>query len=174
LTTDNNDPVKLKVTIISVLMFISLAKAYPQQLSQQVLLPAAGVIFTGSISYSQTIGEVAVEIIKSSDYTLTQGFQQPKITILPGVPPPGTGVKAYPNPVRDYVNIEVFGEKGRSFRITVSNTSGIIVYSTYLTFNSKYWYIQEIPVANFSSGLYFIQVVSTDGVLRRAFKVEKI
>jgi hypothetical protein len=166
--------VNVRGTILFVLILFSWTKAFPQQLSHQVLLPAAGVIYTGGITYSQTIGETAVELFSSSGYFLTQGFQQPGFLMLPGVQPSGTGVKAYPNPVTDFVNVEFFGETGRSFRITISNISGITVYSKDLSFENGYWYIQEIPVSHLSSGLYFIVVVSKDGVLRRAFKVEKI
>jgi hypothetical protein len=166
--------VNVKGTILSVLILFSWTKAFPQQLSHQVLLPAAGVIYTGGITYSQSIGETAVELFTSSDYILTQGFQQPRFIMLPGVQPSGTGVKAYPNPVTDFVNIEFFGETGRSFRITVSNVSGIIVYSKDLIFNTKYWYIHEVPVTSLSSGLYFIVVTSRDGVIHRSFKIEKI
>ncbi len=174
MTTNTDDQVKVKITILSALILFSWTNAYPQQLSHQVLLPAAGVIYTGGITYSQTIGETAVAIFTSSDYVLTQGFQQPRLSFLPGVAPAGTGVKAYPNPVRDFVNIELFGETGRSFRITMSNFNGTVLYSTDINFESKYWYIQEIPVTSLSSGLYFINVVSRDGVVRRAFKIEKI
>ncbi len=164
----------VKRTILFVLILFSWTKAFPQQLSQQVFLPAAGVIYTGGITYSQTIGEIAVDLFTSSENFLTQGFQQPRFIMLPGVQPPGTGVKAYPNPVTDFVNIEVFSETPRSLRITVSNISGIMVYSKDLSFNTKYWYIHEIPVTTLSSGLYFIVVVSKDGVLHRSFKIEKI
>jgi hypothetical protein len=164
----------LRAIIVLILILFSVTVAKTQQLSHQVLLPAAGVIYTGGISYSQTIGEEAVELFISPDYILTQGFQQPRLTLLPGVAPLGTGVKAYPNPAKDFINIELFGEKGRSFRISVSNISGSIVYSSDLCFDSKYWYIQEIPIISLSNGLYIVQVASLDGVIRRIFKIEKM
>jgi hypothetical protein len=145
-----------------------------QQLSHQVMLPAAGVIYSSGISYSQTVGETAVEIFSSTDYLLTQGFQQPRMVMLPGVPPKGTGVKAYPNPAVDFLNLELFGEFGKNLRITLTNISGTVVYSTDVSFAEKYWYIQEIPISGFSTGLYFVQVISSDGTLRRSFKIEKL
>jgi hypothetical protein len=164
--------VRSKTVILFILL--SWAKAYPQQLSHQVLLPAAGVIYTGGLSYSQTIGETAVEIFNSVDFSLTQGFQQPRITFLPGVPPPGNGVRVYPNPAIDFVNIELFGETERTFRIKVSNISGNIVFSDDLRFSGNYWYLEEIPLTGFPKGLYFIQVISTDGTINRSFKIEKL
>jgi hypothetical protein len=145
-----------------------------QQLSHQVMLPAAGVIYSSGISYSQTVGETSVEIFSSTDYLLTQGFQQPRMLMLPGDPPKGMGVKVYPNPAVDFLNIELFGELGKNLRITVTNISGTIVYSNELSFREKYWYIENIPVSGFATGLYFVQVNSSDGTLRRSFKIEKM
>jgi hypothetical protein len=164
----------VKGKILLGLIFLSGELALSQQLSHQVLLPAAGVIYTSGISYSQTIGETAVEIFGSADYVLTQGFQQPRMSMLTGDPPQGYGVKAYPNPAKEYFYIELFGETGKSFQITVSNLSGTIIYSTDVSFPEKYWTIHEIPVSDFAAGLYFIQVISKDRTIRRSFKIEKL
>ncbi len=56
---------------------------FSQQLSHQVLVPAAGVASNGTLSYSQSVGETAVEIITGSGFILTQGFQQPAIKLSP-------------------------------------------------------------------------------------------
>jgi hypothetical protein len=164
----------LKGKILLVLIFLSGKLALSQQLSHQVLLPAAGVIYASGISYSQTIGETAVEIFESSEYILTQGFQQPIMNILPGDPPQGYGVKAYPNPATEYFYIELFGETGKTLQISVTNLSGTNVYASEISFPEKYWNIHEIPVSDFATGLYFIQVISKDGTIRRSFKIEKL
>ena len=156
------------------MIFLSGKLALSQELSHQVLLPAAGVIYTSGISYSQTVGETAVAIFGSVDYILTQGFQQPRMNMLPGDPPQGYGVKAYPNPATEYFYIELFGETGKTLKIAVTNLSGTTVYSAEVSFPEKYWNIHEIPVSGFTTGLYFIQIISTDGTIRRSFKVEKL
>jgi hypothetical protein len=174
LTTKNDDQLRVKGTILSLSILFFCTDGFSQQLSQWVFLPAAGVIYKSGVTYSQTIGETAVQMFTSPDYILTQGFQQPRVKKIRLTQPEGTGVNAYPNPVTEYVNIELFGETGRSFRIMVFNTSGIKVYSKDLSFGSKYWYIHEIIVSGLLSGLYFIHVFSLDGVIRRSFKIEKI
>jgi len=160
--------------ILLLLILFSGTNAFAQQLSHQVLLPAAGVVSTVGINYSQTIGETAVTLISSADYILTQGFQQPGIKLIPEDPPLGNGVKAYPNPVVDYLTIELFGETLRSFRVTVININGTIVYTEDLSFMKKYWYKLEIPVSGLANGIYFVRVVSTDGFIGRSFKIEKM
>jgi hypothetical protein len=164
----------LKEKILIALIILSGKQALSQQLSQQVLSPAAVVIYCSGISYSQTVGETAVEIFSSADYVLTQGFQQPRINKLPGDPPQGYGVKVYPNPAREYFYVELYGETGKTMQITVTNLSGTTLYSAEESFTGKYWNIHEIPVSGFSTGLYFIQVISKDKTIRRSFKIEKL
>jgi extracellular elastinolytic metalloproteinase len=147
---------------------------YSQELSQQILVPVAGVTSTGSINYSQTIGETAVEIISSSDFTFTQGFQQPGITLTLGNPPAGNGVDVYPNPATDIVTIKFFGENPRDFRIDILNIAGTIVYTENVSFSDKYYVEKVIPVSQLNKGMYFVRVFSKDGVINRSFKIEKM
>ncbi len=147
---------------------------FSQELSQQVLVPVAGVSATATVNYSQTIGETAIEIISSSDYTFTQGFQQPRMTFLPGIIPPGNGVDVYPNPATDIVTIKLFGEGPRDFRIDVLNIAGTIVYTENVSFSDKYYLEKAIPVSQLNMGIYFVKVFSKDGVISRAFKIEKM
>lgn len=158
--------------IFGIVLFI--AEAASQQLSHQVLVPAAGVAAGINFNYSQTIGETAVKIIGSYDYVLTQGFQQPRFKIKTGAQPQGTGVNVYPNPVVNYVNIELFGASARSFIIKIVNITGTVVYSDEMNFSQAYWEVREIPVTGFARGLYFVRIVSTDRLINRTFKMEKM
>jgi hypothetical protein len=147
---------------------------YPQQLSHQVLVPLAGVTTTGAISYSHTIGETAVEMIQSTDCVFTQGFQQPCMKFNKENPPPGNGVKVYPNPVTDYVNVELFGSGSRSLKVEIVNISGIVVFSETLAFTGMYWNTEQIPVDKLSRGLYLVRIVSDDGIINRITKIDKM
>lgn len=145
-----------------------------QQLSHQVLVPLAGVITTGSFSYSQTIGETAVEIFQSDVCVFTQGFQQPCIKFTNEDPPPGTGVKVYPNPVSDYVNVELFGDISRTIKIEIINISGTILYAETFSFTDMYWFVRQVPVEKLSNGFYFVRIVSSDGLVNKIFKIDKM
>jgi hypothetical protein len=150
------------------------AEAVSQHLSHQVLVPAAGVAVGSGMNYSQTMGETAVDLLKGYENILTQGFQQPRLKIKTGTPPPGSGVKVYPNPAIDYVNVELFGESARTFNISIVNVNGTVVYSDETSFNSDYWEVREIPISGFARGLYFVRAVSTDRIISRSFKLEKM
>jgi hypothetical protein len=159
--------------VLILLLLSSWANGFSQQLSQQVLVPAAGLATNGLINYSQTVGETAVETI-SAGFILTQGFQQPGIKISSDITPEGTGVDVYPNPATDFINIKLYGDVARNFRIEIINISGTIVSSTKMDFITKYYYVQQIDVSRLSLGFYFVRVSSDDTIIKRIFKIEKM
>lgn len=160
--------------VLILLLLFSWANGFSQQLSHQVLVPAAGIAITAGINYSQTIGETAVEIISNSGFVFTQGFQQPEIKISQENAPDGNGVNVYPNPATDFINVKMFGDVARKFRIEIINITGMIVSSMTMDFITKYYYIQQIDVINLKIGFYLIRVTSDDGIISRTFKIEKM
>jgi type IX secretion system substrate protein len=163
-----------KTIIIFFVFFTSWVTIFSQHLSHQVLVPAAGIAVSSAVSYTQTIGETATETISCSGYVFTQGFQQPGIEPSQETPPDGNGVEVYPNPATDYINIKLFGDGARKFRIELININGMVVSSTAINFITNYFYTQRIEVEYLTSGLYFVRVVSKDGLINRSFKIEKM
>jgi hypothetical protein len=163
-----------KAKVFILLLLFPAIFCHGQELSTYVVVPAAGVATAGVISYSQSVGEPVVEIVTSTDIVLTQGFQQPGVKEVLGSPPDGTGVNVYPNPATDYINVKLFGDKARQFKIEVINLTGVIMNSITLDFTSKYYYIQQIDVMRLKFGIYFVKVVSNDRVIDRVFKIEKM
>jgi len=165
----------IKETKVSILLLLfSWTYGFSQQLSHQVLVPAAGQATSGAINYSQTIGETAVEIMDNSGFELTQGFQQPGMKNLVVVPHQGTGVDVYPNPATNYINVKLFGDDARKFRIEIINFTGTVVNSITMEFITRFYYIQQIDVTKLKLGLFFVRVTSDDGTIKRIFKIEKM
>ena len=163
-----------RIRIVIIIFMVSWANVFSQHLSHQVLVPAAGIAISNSLSYSQTIGETAIEIISCSDYVFTQGFQQPAIEISQVIIPPGNGVEVYPNPAKDYIDIKLYGDVPRKFRIDIISITGRIVSSTTLSFIDSYFYIHKFDVDQLIRGLYYVKVQSMDGLISRSFKIEKM
>lgn len=164
-----------KVTKVLILLLLSFsATVHGQQLSNQVMVSAAGLAKPGVISYSQTIGETAVEIMSGSGYFLTQGFQQPGITAIAVIPPQGTGVDVYPNPATDFINIKMFGENAQKIRIELINFMGAVVKTVDLDFNANYYYVQQIDISGLKYGIFLVRVTSDDALISRIFKIEKM
>lgn len=163
-----------RARIIMLLLLGSGTNLFSQQLSNQVLVPVAGVTSAGTYDFSQTIGETAVEIIGCTDYTFTQGFQQPCVKFSKENKPAGNGVKVYPNPAADFISVELFGNDSRTFRIDIINISGTIVSTEKVEFTGSYWLIKPLSVGQISNGLFFVRIISDDGLFNRTFKISKM
>jgi hypothetical protein len=145
-----------------------------QQLSHQVLVPLAGLANGTNISYSQTVGETAVEVTGCSFYIFTQGFQQPDIKFSDEKKPEGTNVEVYPNPVHDFLTIEMYGDVARTYIIEYINMAGRVIRSEKKEFCSIYWDKEPQYVKDLVSGLYMIRIRSIDGLFNRTFRIEKL
>lgn len=165
----------IKVTKVLILLLLSFwTTSNGQQLSHQVLVPAAGTAVAGSQNFSQSVGETAVETVEGSGFVLTQGFQQPAMIFSEVIPHVGTGVEVYPNPATHFVSIKLFGDSSRKFRIEMISITGRIVSSMELEFITKYYHIQQLDVSRLTNGFYFVRVTSDDSKIKRIFKIEKM
>jgi hypothetical protein len=154
------------------LLFVMPFGVNGQHLSHQVLTPAGGLaICSGSIYVSQTVGETAVLLFTGNNRDLTQGFQQPRVRLIPLDQPPGTGVKVYPNPAVECLNIEIFSEGERSYSVTMYNMSGMVIYSQELNFSDSHWHVHNVQVREMVKGLYIVRVRCKDGRTDRTFRV---
>lgn len=159
--------------LLAIWLLLPLGEICAQQLSHQVMVPLAGVMTDSKLSYSQTVGETAVEMVGCSNFVFTQGFQQPGIKFSNETQPSGTGVKVYPNPVHDNLTLEFFGESSRTLQIEMLNITGTIVFSDKIIFTDSYWYREPHNVESLLPGIYFVRIISEDGFLNRTFKIEK-
>ncbi len=163
-----------KILIFLFLALVAEVSLFSQRLSHQVLAPAAGQAVHSNINYSQTIGQTAVDIIGGAGYVLTQGFQQPLLATSEDSSSQGNGVDVYPNPATDYINVKLFGDVARDFRIELINITGTVIKSIEINFVTDYYYIEHIPVSDIKIGMYFIRVSSNDKLILRTFKIEKL
>lgn len=163
-----------RAKVFFLFLFVFWGEVFPQTLSHEVMVPVAGLANTSSFEYTQTIGETAVEIISGSGFELTQGFQQPSIEAIMQEDNIGNGVEAYPNPAIDYIKVKLFGNVAREFRIDLINITGTIVKTSKVKFITNYNHVHRIDVNNLLRGLYYVRIISMDGVFNRSFKIEKM
>jgi len=169
----------------TVLMLLTGSLAFSQrsyELSHQVLVTAASVEpVKDGISYQQTVGETAVEVTLPDFFILTQGFQQPRF--IPPTDYPireGNGVDFFPNPVTksaekpDIFNIRMFGVLGRHYYIIITNLPGAVMYTAEKEYSSIHDEIHEVDLQRYVNGIYVARVWSSDGVIDRSFKIEKL
>jgi hypothetical protein len=145
-----------------------------QQVSRKVLVPASSIASAGGFFISQTVGEPMIELTGDESYTLTQGFQQPSASILIDQVRVGNGVKVYPNPVRDNLTLELFGEQSLDYHVMIFGFNGAIYYRNDYPCVGKFKHTITLDVSRYQRGTYFVKVVTSDGMISRLFKIEKI
>ena len=145
-----------------------------QQISHKVLVPASSIASAGGFFISQTVGEPMVKLIGNEIYTLTQGFHQPSSSIFTPAVPGGSGVKVYPNPVRDNLILELFGEQSLDYHVTIFGFNGAIYYENDYPCAGKFWHVITLDVSSYKRGTYFVKVVTSDGMISRLFKIAKM
>lgn len=145
-----------------------------QKVSHEVIVPAGMVSNNGGYSVSQTIGEPMVKIIGDDEFCLIQGFQQPSSGLRDILDGQGNGVKAYPNPVKDNLNLEIFGERSIDFHVTIFGFTGAIYFRKDYSCVGNFHHLIHLNVRDYQRGTYFLRVVAKDGTISRLFKIEKI
>jgi len=129
----------------------------------QILLERQVIGSTGSAAdhagtiYAYTVGEVVVATLIQNPILLTQGFQQPEVTLSHHIPqmPSLTDFIVFPNPAIDYTTIRFNLLAPGDVRVMLVNNAGQIVFSDNLdvaTGKSEY----NIPLQRYASGLYYL------------------
>jgi len=168
----------MKGFILAVVFVMTVSVATSQELSHQVMVPAA-MITLGSTTCQHTIGETAVEIFMQSPYVITQGFQQPGFTPLFDLEDKeGDGVVFFPNPVTietGYIMcIQLYGNVSRTYNVIITNFTGSVVYTTKADLTTEHNFGLFVDMSPFANGIYVARVMSTDGVINRSFKIDKL
>ena len=165
------------VFLLLVCSFASSQKKY--NLSHQVMVPAGNLVTHTGLTYQQTSGETAVEVSLPSFYNLSQGFQQPRFIPNQDLPDrEGNGVDFFPNPLMEQAdwifNIRVYGVLARHYRIYIYSLPGSLMFADELDLSPVHDHILQVNMAHYSNGIYVANVISTDGVINRSFKIDKL
>jgi len=123
-----------------------------QEITQSVVSTAGGNVQNDTYTNSWTIGEVITETFSMESYTLSQGFQQGNLVVnwIGENVPPEFQIKAYPNPVKDVIIVELQNQ-GLGYQLI--NIKGRVIQ------NGIFFSIQDqIDFTDIPSGTYFLKV----------------
>jgi len=166
-----------RIIIVSVLLVSTFSLSAQVRLLNAVVASAGSFSTNGSVSLSWTLGELAVKTLTSTTLMLNQGFQQPWELIVDGGTPVqepelNWSVKAYPNPVREDLNVQFTLEKAERFSMEVLDITGKKIYQR----EAETIMPDQIVRLDFSSykeGIYILRVVSEDQKVHKIYKIRK-
>lgn len=160
---------RLTITLTGLLLVIFIQA---QTISQQVIGSAGESYENGSISISWTIGEVAVETLEQNGLILTQGFQQGyfEITSVDEIPLSSILVEIYPNPAKEYINIEVKHNDEFDIVVEMFDLQGRLVKNRNIEKGTNRI---ELELTNLSASQYILRLSKKNGELVQTFKLIK-
>ena len=162
--------------IFTIIFAISVSATMAQDIAMQVVASAGGYFenTNAGISMSWTLGEVAYTTLSSSEYIITQGFQQGDLfsTDIENPDITSTDIKIYPNPASEKVYIETLSEnnKGNS-TIELFDITGRRVEHRIVKLEESTPY--TLPVSSLKPGIYLIKITFDNSKSTKVFKLIK-
>ena len=131
--------------------------------AQEVVITAGSHGETTSGSLSWTVGEPVIETITDGTNTLTQGFQQSKLTVtaINDLKIPDIELSVYPNPTKSLLSIEVKTDKQRDLLLSLFNLNGKLILQKKMAGNK-----QTIRMQNYKPATYILKVTEGNKEIR--------
>ncbi len=131
--------------------------------AQEVIATSGNYGETANGSLSWTIGEPIVETVSDGTNTLTQGFQQSKLTVtaIDEKEIAGFEINVFPNPASDYLSVEVITDKQKDLEIILFDLNGKIILQKLMTGNK-----QTVNMQNYSPATYILKVTEGNKEIR--------
>ena len=152
------------IIIFSFLLFISNVKQ-----AQEAVVSGGNYYENSMGSTSWTLGEIITETFRSDEVILTQGFQQPGLTVtsIDEHPELDFKITAFPNPVKDYLNIKLDTDTFERLSYELFDSKGNILLQKRFTSN-----LANISLQNLDPAVYFLRIIHDKKVLK-TFKIVK-
>jgi hypothetical protein len=144
------------------------------ELSPTVISPAGNYSEAEGISLSWTLGEIAVSSLQGGNLLLTQGFQQSYQDNTGFVMDPiRWQIALYPNPVKRHLRLQFDVPEPTDFLVEIQDVNGSLILQKQ--------YKQVFPgdvipfdMSDYSYGVYFFRISTTDRTQARVLSVTKI
>lgn len=145
-----------KVFLFALTCLLCLFKSYGQaSLTRSVVSSTGSSAQVGGTLVQFTVGEVAALTLESAGIMLTQGFQQPEVTVPTPAPNSVGNMRVYPNPAIGRTKVDFDLLVDGKVVINLVNNAGQIVHSSSVTsLAGKIEYV--IPLNGLASGAYHV------------------
>lgn len=156
----------LQIIFVSLFFVLNGIASY----AQCDIVPLGGDATDGSVTVSYTVGQVAMQVNSDGGTTIYEGVQQPYEIQIIGIDNyPGITLNAmvYPNPTTSNLQLTISNEEFEG-EVKVFDTNGKYLFSKKIESSTT-----EIPMSDFATGTYFVNVCKGQQMLK-SFKVIKL
>ena len=122
-----------------------------------------------SVKSDFTLGEIAIETLKSDQYMLTQGFHQPRLGVISLLDSPKTKITIFPNPITDFLNLEFSNFQNELIEIRIIDLSGKIIFYDFASSERNF---HKINTNFLKLGTYILEIITENE--KDLFKIQKL
>jgi len=163
----------MKKIIIFTIGILCMLSVSGQQLCPEVI-SSAGDYFKGSeATLSWTIGETVIETFTGTNCILTQGFQQPFISVtgIKKLEDKNLKIKVFPNPASDFLNVRFIATEKIDLIIELIDLNGKVLLNEKVVTDQL---IKQINLKYVKPGSYFLRIRTANGKILEIYKIQKI
>lgn len=149
-----------------------LRESCAQQLQRAVVSLDGNCSTVSGYSISATVGQASYTTGSSSNYFITQGFQQPSLITI-HEPSYQDAADAYPNPVGDELTVKFYVNRVKKYTVEIFSVMGNLVHTENF-YNLEGIEKHYIDFSGIPRGLYIIHIFSDNKIVNRVIKIEKM
>jgi len=154
-----------------------------QSLDRAVLGAAGGENRAGAVQLQWTLGETAIQTHYTDEGLLTEGFHQPELRVespeqqaLPESfrseqASPGLELTAFPNPTPDQLQVRLSSTREGEGQLELRSATGQRLWAEPIRLRADH---QQLPMANYAAGTYYLSLRDATGRLLQILKVTKM
>jgi hypothetical protein len=160
-----------KLTLITTIICLLVISGNAQSVRKQVFGSAGDTDSIAGYQVNWTIGECITEKLTGTNFIVTQGFQQPYFTItaIPETTEIDFSLYVFPNPTRDYLNIEIINDTPEKFLLILSSMKGEILSEAVIISGEPY----RMDLTSFGSNLMFLKIINNSSKQTSTLKIIK-
>ena len=151
-----------KTNTMRILLVILVLSVFNSLSSQNSFNSSGSILFYSENNYSCSIGQVFSEHIATKDFLFKQGVQHPVFSLSSSINyadiKNDLNIKIYPNPVNQYIVIEL--DKPQEYVLKIHNSKGTIIMEKELSSVRE-----RIEMTAFASSIYYLSVISNNKLI---------
>ncbi len=162
----------MKVFIGALIVLCTMAPAHGQSIAPSVYSSSGTVYTSSNAQLSWTMGESMVSSFTVGSSRLTEGFQQPKLTVV-AVDPPVLDwqVEVFPNPVQHDLTLQFPETVDGPFQVELFNVAGQVLLEQPVEVGV---FRTQLDLSGVADGHYYLRVTHPEFKTVHNFKVQKV
>ncbi len=160
----------MKKIIIIIMLLGTISFSFGQVAFQKTSLSSGGgSASSGSLYMVYALGEIGVQEANAGNNLLSEGFIGPDVSSLVGIEDYAQleGLNIYPNPVQDYLNIEL--PNTGNYEVHLFDMTGKQVLNRMIEND----YQTSYNLSNLKTGIYLLSVINRENQKAKTIKLQK-